>query len=123
MPDSSDAQIPSDPRALTAAGFEALARGSFASAREFFERAVAAGTTDAAVWFGLAGVQRGLGAAAQESLALDEALKLDPRHLPALIAKGDLYTRLGDMRAADSYYTAVLKLAASLKSPPAAWQK
>ncbi len=44
----------------------------------------------------------------------DQALKLDANHLPALLAKGDLYAKLGNRRAAGSYYGSVLKLASGL---------
>jgi aspartate beta-hydroxylase len=108
--------------ALTAAGFAALKRGDPNAARLSFDQAIAAGAADAAVWFGLAGVHRALGASAQEGAALDRALGLDARHLPALIAKGDLYARLGDRRAADSYYTAALKLAANVPSLAPEWR-
>jgi aspartate beta-hydroxylase len=106
-----------DVRAATAAGFEALKRNDTESARESFARAVAAGGADAEAWYGLSQVHRRLGATSEESAALDRVLKLDGRNLPALIAKGDLNARMGDTRAATSYYSAVVKLAASLTSP------
>jgi aspartate beta-hydroxylase len=108
--------------AVTAAGFAALKRGDPKAARLLFDQAIAAGAADAAVWFGLAGVHRALGASAEESAALDRALGLDARHLPALIAKGDLYAKLGDRRAADSYYIAALKLAANVPSLAPEWR-
>jgi len=110
---------PNDALALTAAGFEALKRGDPDAARAAFRRAISAGTADSRAWFGLSLVHRRSAAHAEESEALEQALRLDPHHLPALIAKGDLYARLGDQRAADSYYGAVTKLAASLQSVPA----
>jgi aspartyl/asparaginyl beta-hydroxylase (cupin superfamily) len=113
---------PIDARAITAAGFEALQRGDLEAARASFGRATSVNAADSRAWFGLSLVHRRAGAHSEESDALDQALRLDPRHLPALIAKGDLYTRLGDQRAANSYYSAVLKIAASLRSVPAELQ-
>lgn len=109
-------------QAVTAAGFAALKRGEPNAARTSFEQAISAGAADAAVWFGMSRVHRSLGSSPEESTALDNALKLDARYLPALLAKGDLFANLGDRRAADSYYTAVLKLAAGIPSLPAEWR-
>jgi aspartate beta-hydroxylase len=111
-----------DVPALSAAGFEALKRDDLNTARESFGRAVTAATADAAAWCGLSLVQRRLGAAAEESTALDEALKLDAHHLPALIAKDDLYARSRDLRAANSYYGVAIKLAAGMPSLPSQWR-
>jgi aspartate beta-hydroxylase len=100
-----------DAHAASVAGLAALERGDLKAAGELLARAVAAGGGDARSWYGLALVHRGQGAVAEEHAALDEVLKLEPRHLPALIAKGDHYAKAGDLRAASSYYGAVLKLA------------
>jgi aspartate beta-hydroxylase len=108
--------------ALTAAGFAALKGGDVLTARKYFEQAVASGNGDAAVWFGLSCVHRSIGESAKEDAALDRVLSLDAHHLPALIAKGDLFARLGDRRAADSYYAAALKLGANLPSLAPDWQ-
>lgn len=105
----------------TAAAFAALRRGDAEGARTLLLQSVESGRADAAVWFGLSQVHRIRGSAADESAALDEALRLDGRFLPALIAKGDLYARQGERRAAHSYYAAVLKLAASSPTPSAEW--
>jgi aspartate beta-hydroxylase len=111
-----------DVPALTAAGFEALQRGDAKAARESLEQAIASGKADAQTWFGLSLLHRRLGATTEESAALDETLKLDPHHLPALIAKGDLYAKARDARAANSYYAAALKLAAAQPSLPSQWR-
>jgi tetratricopeptide (TPR) repeat protein len=116
------ASNPNDPPATTAAGFAALKRGDANAARACFDRMVSAGAADAAVWYGLSLVNRSLGASAEENSALDQALALDPRHLPALIAKGDWFSRSGDRRAANSYYRAVIKLAAVTPSLPPEWR-
>jgi aspartyl/asparaginyl beta-hydroxylase (cupin superfamily) len=110
---------PIDDASATAAGFAALDRGDLEAARVYFDRAVATGEADASAWFGLARAHGDLGASGAESDALDRALKIDSRHLPSLLAKGDLFARQGDLRAADSFYRAALKLAATIPSLPA----
>lgn len=104
-----------------AAGFAALKRGDVHGARAIFEQACAR-SEDAAAWFGLAGGYRALGLSAQAHAALDRALALDPRHLPSLIAKGDLHLQAGDQRAANSFYAVALKLAAQVSTLPPEWQ-
>jgi aspartate beta-hydroxylase len=117
------AAAPIDKASATAAGFAALDRGDPEAARVHFSRAVAMGGADASVWFGLARAHGGLGASGAESDALDRALELDARHLPSLLAKGDLFARRGDLRAADSFYRASLKLASTVPSLPAEWRQ
>jgi aspartate beta-hydroxylase len=114
---------PGDVRTLTDAAFAALHRGDFAGAKEFFARVLAAGGADAGVWFGLSIAHRELGAIAEESHALEEALKLDAKYLPALIHKGDLYVRQGDERAACSYYGAAVQLAARRAALSPEWRR
>jgi tetratricopeptide (TPR) repeat protein len=108
--------------ALTAAGFAALKGGDISAARKYFEQAIVSGSADAAAWFGLSLVHRSIGESAEEDAALDRVQNLDARYLPALIAKGDLFARQGDRRAADSYYTAALKLGINLPSLSPDWK-
>jgi aspartyl/asparaginyl beta-hydroxylase (cupin superfamily) len=115
-------EAPTDARAASAAGLAALERGDLNGAGESFTRAIAAGGTDARTWFGLSRVHRARGASVEEGAALDEVLRLEPRHLPALIAKGDLYSKAGDLRAAGSYYGAVLKLAPAQPAFATEWR-
>jgi hypothetical protein len=116
------ASNPIDLPATVAAGFAALKRGDANAARACFEQIVSAGAADAAVWYGLSLANRARGATAEENSALDHALALDPRHLPALIAKGDWFATSGDRRAANSYYRAAIKLAALMPSLPPEWR-
>ena len=111
-----------DSPTAAAAGFAALDRGDPGAARTYFDRAVARGEADASVWFGLARAQGALGEPGSENAALDRALELDAHHLPSLLAKGDLFTRRGDLRAADSFYRAALKLAATAPALPPEWR-
>jgi len=106
---------------LASAGFEALRRGDAGAARDLFKRAVLAGAP-ADAWFGLALAHRKLGAAEEEGAALEQALARDPSHLPALIAKGDLYLRKGDERAASAYYATAIRAASRQSSLPTQWR-
>ncbi|HEX3843176.1 MAG TPA: aspartyl/asparaginyl beta-hydroxylase domain-containing protein [Steroidobacteraceae bacterium] len=111
-----------DPDSLTTVGLAALQRGDAAAAREHLSRAAAAAGAGADVWFGLALAHRQLGSPDAERVALDRTLELEPRHVPALIRKGDLYTEKSDARAATPFYRAALKIAQSLGPIPAAWR-
>lgn len=111
-----------DPAILTSAGFQALRGGDAAAARERFQRAAATGKAGADTWFGLSLAHRSLGSAMAETAALDRALELDPRNIPALIRKGDLYTARSDARAATTYYRAALKLAGSQRPLAPEWR-
>jgi aspartate beta-hydroxylase len=113
---------PIDSPTASAAGFAALDRSDPGAARAHFDRAVAMGEADPSVWFGLSRAHGALGDPGAESAALDRALALDAHHLPSLLAKGDLFARRGDLRAADSFYRAALKLAATAPSLPPDWR-
>ena len=60
------------------------------------------------------------GDAAGEEAALQKQLEVEPRHLPALILTGELKARLGDDRAANSFFQAALNQAAAMADVPAA---
>ena len=111
-----------DPAVLTSSGFQALQRGDARAAREHFERATAGGDAGADTWFGLSLAHRQLGSAQAERAALDRTLELNPRNVPALIRKGDLYTGQADARAATTFYRAALKIARSLRTTPPEWR-
>ena len=113
---------PSDPSLLTSAGFRALQRGDAKAACEHFERATATGTAGADTWFGLSLAHRRLGSPQAERVALDRTLELNPRSVPALIRKGDIYTVQADSRAATTFYRAALKIAGSMRATPPEWR-
>ncbi len=112
-----------DPASLTSAGYQALQRGDPRAAREHFERATAAGAAGADTWLGLSLAHRRLGSAEAEKTALDRALELAPRNVPALIRKGDLYTAQADARAANTFYRAALKIARAMRGIPPEWRQ
>src|SRR5437660_953719 len=91
-------------------GADALREGRAGEALGLFRQIVAAGQANSAVWIGVAMAQLTLGDVAGERAALEEALRLDPRDLRALLMAADHYDKAGDSRAADSYYTAFAKL-------------
>ena len=95
---------------LTRVGLDSLRRGDAQAARDCFERITLARSAAADAWFGLSLAHRQLGSLEAERTALDRALEIDAKHVPALIGKGDLYTRSGDGRAATAFYRAALKL-------------
>jgi aspartate beta-hydroxylase len=110
-------------RSLEAEGFAALKRGDARAARDLLTRVAQGGAADAALWFAVAAAHRQLSSSAEESYALDQALKADPNYFPALIGKGDLFARLGDERAASVHYAAATRLANSLPSLPPQWRE
>jgi aspartate beta-hydroxylase len=111
-----------DMRSLAAEGFAALKRGDARAARDLLTRVMQVDEGNAAVWFSLAAAYRQLNCPAEESYALDQALKVDPNYLPALIGKGDLFARQGDERAASAHYGVAMQLANSLPFQPTEWR-
>jgi aspartate beta-hydroxylase len=112
----------SEPALSSRAGLEALRRGDAAGALEHFRRATAIEGAGADAWFGLSLAYRKLGPPEAEAAALDRALELEPRHLPALIRKGDLYTAQSDSRAAASFYRVATKIARTTDALPPQWR-
>jgi aspartyl/asparaginyl beta-hydroxylase (cupin superfamily) len=100
-------------------GAEALRGGDARAALAHFRAIAEAGRADATVWIAIAMATRSLDDNAGHLAALGEALKLEPRNLRALMMKGDHYAGLGDHRAAQSFYSAVTKLAETANLLPA----
>jgi len=107
---------PPDPRARLQSALAALREGRHADARQLFEEVVAVGQEDATVHLGLAYAFVGLRDEASAVAAVDRALALDPRNLRALVLKGDLLHRAGDIRNSLSYYQAAVRGAQALQS-------
>jgi len=102
---------PIDVRAVTQSGIDALNKGNPRTARESFERIVAAGKADAATYLGLAYACSGLNENAAALAAVDKVLAQEPRNLRALILKADRLAQIGDARAAASFYNFALQAA------------
>jgi aspartyl/asparaginyl beta-hydroxylase (cupin superfamily) len=103
-----------DAGALVRTGVEALRRGDARTAREAFERILAAGTGGADACLGLAHACVRLEDYPGARAAVDRALALEPANTRALMLKGDYLAHEGDERAASSFYLAAVKSA-----PPA----
>ena len=95
--------------ALRNDGLDALRRGDAARARASFERVIAGGGADAALFVGLAYSCRAQGDAVAMLAAADRALQLEPRNLRALMLKADHLAAAGDERGASSFYMAVVR--------------
>lgn len=111
-----------DVRVLCAQAQEALKRADRAAARELCLAALAGTRADAATWHMLSRELQALGMPREESMALDRLLEQEPRHLPALIRKGDLYALGDDRRAAVAYYEAAQNLAARISDLSEHWR-
>lgn len=114
--------IAQDPASLARAGLQALQRGDPAAARARFFEATSVPAAGAEAWFGLSLAHRALGSGRDEEAALDRTLELAPRHVPALIRRGDLYRARDDTRAANSFHRSALKIAGGMRSVPAQWR-
>ena len=98
-------------------GARAMREGRPAAALPHLYRITGAGRATAGVWVGIAVAHHSLGERAAERVALQEALRLDPRNLGAVLMTADNHAADGDTRAADSYYAAFLKLADGVADP------
>jgi hypothetical protein len=98
--------------ALHREGMEALQRGDAATARARF--AAMANPP----WMTVAQLSERLGDNAGKEAALGRQLAADPRHLPALLAMGEMKAKQGDGRAASSFFRAAIAQAAGAGIPP-----
>jgi len=99
-------------KAAVQAGLDALRRGDGDGARRGFERSIALGLQPTP-WFLLAQACRMTGDIAAERDSLDRLLALDPRHVGALILRGDVSVRQQDARGATAFYQQALRIAAA----------
>ncbi len=117
MPGPPDPDVAIDLQLAWREGARALREGRSPEALRLFGQITGAGQATSAVWIGVAMAHRTLGETAAERGALQEALRLDPRDLRALLMTADHYAAAGDARAADSYYVAFAKLAEPTGDP------
>lgn len=75
---------------------------------------------EAMPWVLLAQACNVTGDTSGEEAALQKQLEAEPRHLPALILTGELKARIGDDRAANSFFQAALNQAATMPDVPTA---
>jgi len=102
---------PADLQAAWREGARAVREGRPADAVGHFHQITAAGQATSAVWIGIAMAHRSLGDRPAERTALEQALACDPRDLRALLMSADHHAEAGDVRAAASFYDAVVKVA------------
>lgn len=88
------------PLVLNARAIDQLQSGNAARARELLEKATQAEPRNAALWMNLATSLRALDLRDAEEAALQSVLKLEPRHLLALLKKGELLENRGKHKAA-----------------------
>jgi len=105
---------------LSNEGTIALQKGDFQSAKRCFEQATTLTDASPEIWLGLATACEGLKDYDAQNTAIDRALDLNPRHLRALIAKGDLLDRNGEIKAAGGFYGSALSVSRQLTASPSA---
>jgi aspartyl/asparaginyl beta-hydroxylase (cupin superfamily) len=106
---STDAAGSVDPLALNTRAIELLQSGDAAGARGLLERAARADPRNPALWMNLATALRALGERAEEASALESVLRLEPRHLLALLKKAELLALEGKQKAAARLYQNALQ--------------
>jgi aspartate beta-hydroxylase len=106
--DAALARAPQQPIVLNAAAGHMMRSGDARRAREIYERAISLDGGSKVLWLNLATACRGLGDHEAEGAALERALSVDPRYVPALLQKGALMERLGNRKAAATVYQAAL---------------
>jgi len=98
------ALAPADSRVLNALGLQALRENDPTSARPQLEQAVAQTPREPVLWLNLAQCRGMQGDATGELAALDQALSLQPRFYPALLAKATWLERQGKPKQAVHVY-------------------
>jgi aspartate beta-hydroxylase len=112
-------RAPNHPAVLNELGVRMLARGAADQAQILFSRAAIANPTQPAIWANLASSLKALGRRLEEFDAIEKALALEPRHLSALLQKGDYLEQTGDSRnAAQAYQAALDSLPPGASFPP-----
>ena len=107
-----------DYEAMARSGVEALRRGDGATARVEFDKVVASGRASHQLWLFLAQACEMTGDGSAMEQALTPVLQNEPRNLYALLMKGEYQARLGDDRAATSWFGMALSSAAQQQNLP-----
>src|SRR5260221_5951134 len=111
--DAALARAPQQPIVLNAAAGHMMRSGDARSARELYERAIALDGGSKVLWLNLATACRSVGDKQAEGVALEKALGVEPRYVPALLQKAELMERLDNPKAAATVYEAALDCVAS----------
>lgn len=105
---------PNQPMARNALGLEALATGDPQAAAEHLEHACSGDPGAAELWLNLATARAELNQVEAARAALERALSVDRRFLPALISLAQLHEELGEEGLASERWSAVLALTPSV---------
>ena len=106
------------PLVLNARAIDLLQTGNLARARQLLEQATQAEPKNPSLWMNLATALRGLDLRDEEEQALARVLKLEPRHLIALLKKGELLERRGKHKAAAQvFHNALQTIAPGTRLP------
>jgi aspartyl/asparaginyl beta-hydroxylase (cupin superfamily) len=100
-----------DAVALKEAADRALRNADPRAAAELFQRAVALAPRRVDLWLGLSASRRAIGDEPASLAAVNEALAIEPRMLPALLMKGALLEAMGLTRQAAVAHADALRLA------------
>ena len=95
---------PNHPAVLNELGVRMLDRSAAEQAHALFVRATNADPSHPSLWANLASSLKALGRRAEEMDALEKALRLQPRHLSALLQKAAYFEDTGDLRTAARTY-------------------
>jgi len=101
---------PEHPLVLNACAISLLQARNAAGARELLERATALEAGSPVLWMNLATTLRALDLRDEEEKALQSVLKIEPRHLVALLQKAELLVRRGKIKAAATVYHNALQV-------------
>ena len=102
---------PAHPQALYSLGVHAFQRGDLKAAVDLLDQAATAAPRDPTIHLSLSVAYREGGNADGEWAALIAALTANPYFLPALLAKGEFFERLGRSKQAAEAYANALKVA------------
>ena len=105
---------PTQPVARNVLGLDAIANGDLRAGAHHLEHACRGDPNAPELWINLSSAYKALENADAERAALEKALALDQRYLPALIRVAELHERLGQDAAAAERWSNVLAVTASL---------
>ena len=113
---------PTHPVARNVLGLDALSCGDLRIAADHLEQACRGDPNASELWLNLASARGALEDSDAERSALERALAIDQRFLPALIRLAQLHERLGQEAAAAERWSAVLALGAQLDQSSPEWR-
>jgi aspartate beta-hydroxylase len=105
---------PTNPVARNVLGLDAIALGNVEEGAAHLEQACRGDPNAAELWLNLASARARLSQPEAEREALERALQVDQRFLPALIRLAEIHETSGDEAAATERWTAVIALATPL---------